>query len=116
MFSFEYADKDYNGAWSWATEAEAHALLSFMSEVGKLTWAEIRPRKGKPPHHIQTIDTICREAQDRITELGIDHLVELLFRFGVGNKGRLWGFVINGVFYVLWWDRDHQVCPVDPPQ
>jgi hypothetical protein len=31
----------------------------------------------------------------------------------VGNRKRLWGFVAAGVFYLLWWDSEHLVYPVE---
>jgi hypothetical protein len=115
-FSFEHADIEYNDAWSWWTDDEAPAILRFLCEISTRTWSEIMAKRrasGGMEHHLQEIADVCPAAQARITERGLDQLAEMLFRFGVGDRGRLWGFATDGVFYVLWWDRDHQVCPVD---
>jgi hypothetical protein len=115
VFSFLFADRDFNAAWSWPTDAEAGEVLRFLCEMSRYTWTEImgqRRDSGGMIHHEQAIDTVCQEAQDRITELGHDQRFEWLFRFAIGGRKRLWGFVTDGVFYVLWWDRDHQVYPV----
>lgn len=52
------------------------------------------------------------EARARLEELGLDDFDEL-FRFRLGNMERLWGVFAgnNHVFYPLWWDCDHKVCP-----
>jgi hypothetical protein len=113
VFSFVHADRDYAGAWSWPTADEAEEILHFLCEMSQRTWSEIMGRHGgKTIHHEQGIDTVCPEAQARITALGHDLRFESLFRFGLGHKKRLWGFTTGGVFHVLWWDRDHQVYPV----
>lgn len=117
-FSFLHADPDYVGAWSWPTDAEAGEVLRFLCEITRYTWREIADRRrsnGKVMHHEQPIETVCEQAQRRITDLGLDERFERLFRFELGSRKRLWGFATAGVFYVLWWDRDHQVCPVDGP-
>ena len=53
------------------------------------------------------------EAQKRLTDLHLDETFEDLFRFRVGGKKRLWGFEVDGVFHVLWWDAEHQVYPTE---
>jgi hypothetical protein len=115
VFSFEFADRDYSGAWSWPTDAEAGELLRFLCEMSRYTWAEIvgmRWANGGMRHHLQPIETVCLSAQRRITELGHDQRFESLFRFAIGGRKRLWGFCAEGVFYVLWWDACHQVYPL----
>jgi hypothetical protein len=115
-FSFEFADREYDGAWSWLTNDEAGEILRFLCDISQRTWADIMSQRrdtGGMVHHTQEIETVCQAAQDRITDLGLDERFEMLFRFGLGPRKRLWGFATDGVFYVLWWDRDHQVCPVD---
>jgi hypothetical protein len=115
-FSFLHADRAYAGGWSWPDDVEAGEILRFLCEMSRYTWREITDRRrpnGKVMHHEQPIETVCPEAQSRITELGLDAVFERLFRFELGSRKRLWGFATEGVFYVLWWDRDHQVCPID---
>lgn len=115
VFSFLHADRDYIGTWSWFRDDEAPEVLRFLYDISKYTWTEIMGMRnnGGPIHHLQPIASVCPEAQARITELEHDQRVEELFRFGIGHRKRLWGFAIGGVFYVLWWDRDHKVYPVN---
>ncbi|MBB2944427.1 hypothetical protein FB565_004156 [Actinoplanes lutulentus] len=119
-FSFHYADHGYQGSWSWPVAGEAEELLQFLCAVGSSTWSEVKAQlfnsKGgsHKKHHYQSIDGLCREAQERIAHLRLDEQFgDEIFRFRVGNRKRLWGFIAAGVFYVLWWDAGHLVYPVD---
>jgi hypothetical protein len=119
-FSFHHADHGYRGAWTWPTAEEAGELLQFLCDIGCLSWAEVKSQLfnsksgSHKKHHYQGIDTLCREAQARIAQLHLDERFgDEIFRFRVGNRKRLWGFITNGVFYILWWDADHLVYPVN---
>jgi hypothetical protein len=119
VFSFQYADHRYEGEWSWPLDGEASEMLQFLCEMGQLTWNEIRAqqtggRSRHRKHHEMPFEVLCPEATMRLTDLGHDERFEELFRFRLGNKKRLWGFVSQHIFYVLWWDRDHAVYPTDP--
>jgi len=119
LISFQYADRQYDGEWSWPTGDEAQVVLDAMIEFSKSTWAELvtqqtgPPHKRRPKHHSEGLGALCKEAQERLSELHLDEVVEEeLFRFRLTGTGRLWGIKIGHVFYVLWWDRDHKVRPL----
>lgn len=114
-FSYRYADHEYNGAWSWPQGAEYAEMTAFLCRISQYTWADLqqlRRKNGRPIHHSHEIADVCSEAQKRIGELGHDERFETLFRFGVDRRKRLWGYSTDGVFYILWWDRDHRVSNV----
>jgi hypothetical protein len=119
LISFQYADRQYDGEWSWPTGEEAHVVLDALIEFSKSTWAELAtqqtgpPHKRRPKHHSEPLGALCKEAQGRLSDLHLDEIVEEeLFRFRLTGTGRLWGIKIGHVFYVLWWDRDHKVRPL----
>ncbi len=90
-----------------------------MNTVGQSTWREIRQMRagGKKRwrrYHRQAFDAVCPDAQRRIAQLGHDEQFEELWRFRIDQKKRLWGYEVDGVFYLLWWDKDHKVCPTEP--
>lgn len=111
-FSFRHVDR-----WQWCEGDEAAELLAFVCEMSRLTWTEIKsqmtgegrygPRHKK--HHYQAFDSVSTAAQKRLAELHLDATFEEFFRFRVGGEKRLWGFLVEGVFYALWWDPDHAV-------
>lgn len=109
-------DRAYDGAWGWhlLNDPDARRLLDLMCEMATLTWQEIRDQVagGHRRHHHQSVQTICRDAQERLTELHLDDMGDAIFRFRLDGTGRLWGFELgSGVFYAVWWDPNHRVCP-----
>jgi hypothetical protein len=112
-------DREHAGSWSWAiTDATLLKIVDLLSEMERLTWREIRQqqtggRRRGAKHKPIPRDHLCKEAQDRLEELELDDFEEL-FRFRTGNMERLWGVLSNEnprVFYPIWWDADHRVCP-----
>jgi hypothetical protein len=61
-------------------------------------------------HHYQPTNTLCPEAQTRIRERQLEGFD--LFRFRLSNLERLWGLILEGVFYPIWWDPLHEVYPL----
>jgi hypothetical protein len=119
-FSFQFADRTHDGSWKWFQDDEAREVMDFLADISRSTWNEIgnqmtggRNRHRK--HHDQPVEGLCKEAQDRLATLQLDEVFgEEIFRFRLSGTRRLWGFVEEAVFYVLWWDADHRVYPTDP--
>ncbi len=113
-------DHEHAGSWSWAADtATMVKIAKFLGEMERLTWSQIRAqmtgsakRRGAL-HKSIPIYSLAKEARDRLTELSLDDWDEL-FRFRLGNMERLWGIVVPDdppVFYAIWWDAGHSVCP-----
>jgi hypothetical protein len=121
MWRASFLDLEHNGMWTWQVEAVTlHKIIAFLREMERLTWTEVRAqltggnmRRG-PKHKFIPADHLCPEAQQRLTEIRLDEFAEL-FRFRLGNMERLWGVVDEDVFYPVWWDPDHHVCPSRDP-
>lgn len=118
VVSFEYADFAYVGEWKWPAGEDASRLLALLGEWARCTWQELRAQQygGKDrhrKHHEQAFGSVCPAAQERLRELHLDEVFEEFFRFRFDGKGRVWGFVRDDVFYLLWWDPDHRVYPLD---
>jgi len=114
-FDFSKLDRGHEGSWDWnLSSAEHQTFLDFLRDMQALRWNEIfrQAAGGHKKHHYQAADTLCRQAQDRLAELGLD-LQEELFRFRLAGTVRVWGVFIGAShqFFLLWWDRDHQVYP-----
>ncbi len=58
------------------------------------------------------IAKLSAEARQRLVELRQDDVDEL-FSLRMTGRRRVWGFREANVLRFLWWDPDHQVCPVD---
>lgn len=112
--SWRFGDADRNGRWRWSavTEGEAPAILTFLSEMDKLTWAEAQQGWRPRAKRVET-SGICADAQARLVDLtkdDLDHLDE----WRLSGPERIWGIRAGHVCHVLWWDPDHSVWPSDP--
>ncbi|MBF2754093.1 MAG: hypothetical protein ISN29_02370 [Gammaproteobacteria bacterium AqS3] len=132
----KHADRD--GRWRWgrkrnwceeygpcegchdarAKKKSVCKILALLRDMEKRTWLEIldpgiesNMRIGD--HHYQPIHTLCREAQERWHDLGLDQEENNLFRFRGSPKERLWGFRLLNIFYAVWWDPDHKIYPTE---
>lgn len=111
--------EDRQGTWSWGQERDwgewewNNTLLPFLRACCKKQWREIDSEftAGKKKHIFYPRGTVIREARKRLVELEKDDLEDRLFRFRLNNINRLYGFRIQHVFYTLWWDPDHRICP-----
>lgn len=111
--------RDVDGAWTWGdarnwSDAEWNETIApAFGEFEKLTWGEVQGQvsgAGHLMHHEQEISTIADEAQRRWLELDLEEF-DTLFRFRLGNRRRFWGFVLEGHFFGVWWDRSHRIYP-----
>ena len=119
-WAFQLVDHDYSGgSWSWDVDRrKLLGIMGFLQEMEKKTWGEIRAemtggfgRRGEK-HKYMDVQSLCPEAQRRLTDIELDDQ-DRLFRFRLGNLERLWGIVLpdDHIFYALWWDPSHKVCP-----
>jgi hypothetical protein len=74
---------------------------------------ELEPygRKGKTKHHYVNISKIIPEAQKRLKRLDLDDNDEL-FSIRFDGELRIWGIRKFSYFQVLWFDFNHEICPV----
>jgi hypothetical protein len=119
-FSFEYADRNSTDEWHFSLDGDAaKTVMDFLCEMSRLSWKEIAAqqtggRNRHRKHHEQEVESLCREAQKRFSDLGLDRIADSVYRFRLTGESRLWGFVKERTFYVLWWDPSHQVYPTEP--
>lgn len=60
-------------------------------------------------HHVSVRDFIP-EAQKRLAGIFNEEYQEL-YSLRLSGKERLWGIIEGGVFYIVWYDKHHEVCP-----
>lgn len=117
-WSDEQADLEDSWSWGqprdWRGKVWDSILMPFLEEVVEKDWAEIEgERSGKDKRHkTYPQEAICKEAQDRLVYLELDDM-ETIFRFRITSKQRFYGFLVQHIFYALWWDAEHKICPTD---
>ncbi len=111
---------DDEGSWSWGeprawTDEElASIILPMMTHFSRLTWGEVDhagSESGHKMHHGHDTSDLVTEAQQRWIEIGLEEF-DYVFRFRLGGKKRLWGFIVQAHFHLVWWDREHKIYPV----
>ena len=86
-----------------------HYIRDKMRHFEALTWNEILVRDNKHNHRVE-VWKLCKDARDRLTELKLEDLEELV-SLRLGGRERIWGMLEHNVLIVLWWDPFHDVCP-----
>jgi hypothetical protein len=125
LMTWTIDNADREGAWSWGIGRDwddqtwATNLHPKLKSFATMTWGQIHAarakaahRKTRRCHHEMDRATICVEAQDRLAALALNH--DVLFRFRLDAKKRLWGYRMLARFHALWYDPTHMVYPVDP--
>lgn len=111
---------DQHNTWSWGesrqwTQEEWDGLISKgMNSLEGLDWSELQAMTSDSMHlmhHDHDIDDLCNEAVERWLELELDQF-DCPFRFRLGNTKRVWGIELHGHFYLVWYERDHNIYPV----
>jgi hypothetical protein len=82
-----------------------------LSEVERFL-AKRRPRA--PARANGSPSDTCFEAQQRLKAIGHEDADEVWELRLPSAKWRAWGFVDDGIFYLLWWDPNHTVCTKMP--
>lgn len=78
-------------------------LISFENR----TWGEIVSDK-KHNHWIES-DSFAKGAQSRMVELNLYY--DSLFSLRLTGEMRLFGYIENGIYYIIWYDPKHEICP-----
>ena len=110
---WDFSKLDTSGKWSLTIEA-LKANWGKMKRLQEMQWGAILQDSHKNPHHSVDINRINSKAVKRLRELdhNIEHLEGLLFSFRFNGKKRIWAIRMKNVAHVLWWDPEHEICPM----
>lgn len=86
-----------------------HDIREKLKHFESMTWQEITVVAKKQNHSIP-VNKICKSAQIRLKELGLDD-IESLISLRMTGEQRIWGIRQKSVLLLLWWDPNHQVYP-----
>jgi len=126
-FSWCHTQSDIDGSWTWKggeprawSEDEYNKTIAphFCSYDGD-SWNDVEQKdyngKGgirKLLNKYQPLSSVCIEAQERWKSLDDLSQFDEFFRFRLGSDRRVWGVRIQHHFYMVWYERYHQICPV----
>jgi hypothetical protein len=109
--SWRFGKADFDGRWGFA-KVKAEQWPEIMAKVAhceSMTVTELRASRDL----FKTYDlpsSIIAEAADRLAELNLDDLTQI-HRIRFTGKQRLYGLLRENIFYVIWWDPLHEICP-----
>src|SRR6266496_3343135 len=92
------------------------ALMELLKARESTTWGVLLTQtggrtKGTNSHHI-LMKNLIRDAQKRAAELDIVEYQLLSLR--LDGTHRVFGILEEGVLNIIWFDRDHEICPSPP--
>lgn len=90
------------------------SLLDSLKARESTTWGELLTqsggrRKGTNSHNIP-MNNMIKEAQERATEIGL--VEDGLLSLRLDGTHRVFGIMDGGVLNIVWFDREHKICPV----
>lgn len=103
---FAKCDNEYE-KWSIANSDFINDVLPKLISFEQRKWSDIISDKTK--NHWIKCEDFSKEARERI-EI-IPQSYDSLFSIRLTGKIRLFGFIEDGVYYIIWVDQNHEVCP-----
>ncbi|MFD0405567.1 hypothetical protein [Kitasatospora sp. NPDC127116] len=109
---WRFTHVDHDGPWGLAklSPAEMEYLLKKLADVEKQTVREIFNQSADLGKHYETHDLPSKAAQERLVELQLSDMTRIS-RLRFKGKERLFGFLVDNVFHVVWWDPEHEIWP-----
>jgi len=101
---------DVDGLWGHANidrDTLWKQMFPKLKNYESMTWGSIA--QNQHHNHSVEVSKLDKRARKRLEELGVE--VDELFRFRLNGTQRVWGIRDREVFYILWWDPNHEICP-----
>jgi hypothetical protein len=106
VWALSYVDMDGDWGWSSCDGDSVEMILRFLKELESCVHTEVFGSR----HKFIKIESLCPQAQKRLEEIELDDL-DGLWELHLSGKVRIWGHRVEHVFYLVWWDPEHTVCP-----
>jgi hypothetical protein len=105
---FQHVDNASPWGLDKLTPDEMAGLLNKLVDVESQTIRELFNNGEEPGKHYDAHSLPNKLALQRLTALNLGDMTRIS-RLRFGGKERLFGFLVENVFHVLWWDRMHDV-------
>lgn len=107
---FEYVDHD--GPWGFG-EVQPKTLgwlLGRLSALERMTVNEVFHRGDYPGKDYNVADIPTSKALARLEAIGLGDMTKI-WVLRLQGQPRLYGFLVENVFHVVWWDPLHEIWP-----
>lgn len=106
--SWNFSKCDFeHSKWSLQNSDVFQEIIPKLISFERRTWGDIISDR-KHNHWIDT-SKLTKEAQDRLLEIQLFN--DSLFSLHLTGTLRLFGYIENGVYYIVWYDPNHEICP-----
>lgn len=125
-FEWNISRADLLGDWSWgeprcwSDEEYLNIVERHFNAQLNNTWQQVEAQtyngsngKRKRCNKYQPIDSLTQEAQLRWMENDELAQFEHLFRCRLGTNRRVWGIRVTNHYFLVWYERYHNICPID---
>ncbi|MCW4458205.1 hypothetical protein [Microbacterium sp. MPKO10] len=108
---WRFSDVDRDGEWDPAAVSPKQMadLLAKMANYESMKLREIFA-SGSQHGKKYVVDEMPPKVKKRLVDIERDDETELV-RLRCGSKPRLYGFLREHIFHILWWDAEHKVYP-----
>lgn len=115
VWSFDNIDRNGNFAFDVTRADFDHRLfVEKMIVYSCMSWAQIKAQthdNGKSKNHLLDTECMSKVAKDRFIQMGLTEYSDSIFSLAFNNKLRIVGIRKGKEFHVLWYDKNHEVCP-----
>lgn len=125
-FEWNILKADLLGEWSWgeprrwSDEEYLNVIERHFNGQMNNTWQQVEmqtyngaKKKRKRCNKYQSIESLVQEAQLRWMENDELAQFEHLFRCRLGTNRRVWGIRVINHYFIVWYERYHNICPID---
>lgn len=107
-FRFTYADPNRWLLSDW-TASEVKDLVEGLKKIEKYNWLQIKKHGSKKRG--ESVGTGYKLIANHPTlPAGVPEPIKLS-EMRIDNTKRIFGFRAGTIYYIIWFDRDHSVCP-----
>ena len=93
-----------------------HDIVLKLRDYEGMTWQEIMSASGGRSrgtnNHFENVSDLCKDACDRINVLHMSD-IDQVFSLRLSSLERLYGILEDGTYFVLWYDPNHEIYPVE---
>lgn len=113
VWRFHRSDSEHS---KWSLQEKSYLdneLIEKLIGFEGMTWQQIQNASGGRSSgtnsHFIDVEDLITEAKSRLVELNVYN--DQLFSLRLTGSKRLFGILEDGVFHVIWYDRNHEICP-----
>lgn len=109
---WRFTHVDHDGRWGFSSVDGTTLcwLLARLAQLETMTVSEAFHRGDYPGKDYNVEEIPTRAALDRLESMGLGDMTKI-WALRLQGQPRLYGFLVENVFHVVWWDPKHEIWP-----